>query len=131
MKTTVFLLIWIIPIALNVFADSDGRKPNYLQMLVLRGIAAFLHWCLFVNSPDQMVLLFWLFVFEVTSYWLVFEAWLNIVRRKPILYYDTTENDSGWIDRVFAWAGYRWHKAAKVTTLVVMVYSIIRVYDLA
>lgn len=131
MKTTFFLLVWLIPIWVNVEWDKDGRKPVYAQMFILRGMAAFSHWLLFVRSPDQMPLLAWLLVFEVTSFWLVFEIWLNLRRGNALLYYDTVEKDSGYIDRFFAWAGQGWHFVAKVSALALMIYCIIRVYALA
>jgi len=47
MILTLKLLLWLIPIALNVWIDRNGRKPNYLLMFILRGFAAILHGILF------------------------------------------------------------------------------------
>jgi hypothetical protein len=121
-----FLLLWLIPIAANVLADRNGRKPNYLVMFILRGMAAILHGVLF--EPDNFGEYFPVLVFQVTSFWLIFEATLNYLREKPLLYYDTVEKDSGYIDRFFAWAGNPAHTIAKVCTLILCILSIIVIY---
>jgi hypothetical protein len=69
-----------------------------------------------------------LFLFQVTSFWLIFEIALNIVRGREVFYYDRKEKDSGWIDRFFAWAGPVWHFIAKLITFALMVWSIILIY---
>jgi hypothetical protein len=120
------LLLWLIPIGLNVYADKDGRKPNYLMMFVLRGAAAIIHGVLF--NPQNMTDYWPLFLFQVTSFWLIFEIALNIVRGREVFYYDRKEKDSGWIDRLFAWAGPVWHFIAKLITFALMVWSIILIY---
>jgi hypothetical protein len=123
---TLYLLLWLVPIAANVWADSSGRKPNYLVMFVIRGMAAILHGVLFL--PENFGEYFPILVFQVTSFWLIFEAWLNIVRGKELLYYDTFEMDSGHIDRFFTWAGKPAHTIAKAFTLILCIISIIVIY---
>ncbi len=127
---TLYLLIWFLVPEANAYIDRKGRKPIYIQTFIFRGIAAFFHWCIFIRTPDQWPLLVWLIVFQLTAFWIWFEIRLNLYRGKPILYYDTTENDSGWIDRFFAKLGLKWHLAAKVTALVTMIISIVRIYQL-
>lgn len=124
---TFFLLLWLLPIAANVWADAKGRKPNYLMMFVIRGMAAILHGILF--DPQNLKDYFPVFVFQVTSFWLLFEIGLNIVRKKPILYYDTTEHDSGWIDKFFSFTGREFHFFCKVIALLLIVFSIIVIYS--
>ena len=123
---TVFLLVWLLPIGANVWADRTGRKPNYLMMFILRGMAAILHGVMF--QPENWGEYFPVFVFQVTSFWLFFEAALNIVRKKPLLYYDMKEGDSGWIDRFFKWTGKPAHTVAKIAALILMILSIIVIY---
>lgn len=120
------LLLWLIPIGLNVYADKDGRKPNYLMMFVLRGMAAILHGVLF--NPQNMGDYWPVLLFQVTSFWLIFEIALNIVRGREVFYYDTKEKDSGWLDRLFAWAGPFWHFFAKLVTFALLIWSIILIY---
>lgn len=120
------LFLWLIPIGLNVYADKDGRKPNYLLMFVLRGAAAILHGVLF--NPQDVTDYWPVFLFQVTSFWLLFEIILNIVRGREVFYYDRKEKDSGWIDRFFAWAGPFWHFFAKIVAAALMVWSIIMIY---
>ena len=121
------LLLWLIPIGLNVYADKDGRKPNYLLMFVLRGIAAILHGVLF--NPQDMADYWPVFLFQVTSFWILFEIALNLVRGREVFYYDRKEKDSGWIDKLFAWAGPFWHIIAKIVATILMVWSIILIYQ--
>lgn len=120
------LLLWLIPIGLNVYADKDGRKPNYLLMFVLRGIAAILHGVLF--NPQNMGDYWPVLLFQVTSFWLIFEIALNIVRGREIFYYDMKEKDSGWLDRFFALTGPFWHFFAKLVTFALLIWSIILIY---
>jgi hypothetical protein len=117
------LLLWLVPIAINIYADKDGDKPNYLQVFILRGFCAILHGALF--NPQGWVDYEPILIFQVTSYWLLFEIGLNAVRGRALLYYDTVEKDSGWIDRFFALAGREWHLAAKISAFILMVWSII------
>lgn len=126
------LLIWLVAIAANVYMDRKGRKPNYLQMFIIRGIAAFLHWCMFVSDPSQVPLLINLIIFQVTSFYIFFELGLNIVRGRPWLHYDYVEGDSGWIDRF--WKNvYRkkkthiYHHVFKLCVLILMCIAIYRV----
>lgn len=120
------LLLWLIPIGINVYADKDGRKPNYLLMFILRGMAAILHGVLF--NPQNMGDYWPVLLFQVTSFWLIFEIALNLVRGRAVFYYDTKEKDSGWLDRFFAWAGSFWHFFAKLVTFAILIWSIILVY---
>lgn len=121
------LILWLIPIGLNVYADKDGRKPNYLLMFVLRGIAAILHGVLF--NPQDMTDYWLVLLFQVTSFWIFFEIALNLVRGRELFYYDTKEKDSGWIDKFFAWTGPFWHFFAKIVAIALMVWSIILIYQ--
>ena len=119
----ILLLLWLLPIAFNVYLDRNGRKPNYLEMFMARGAIAIFHAALF--NPQSWADYWPILLFQLTSFWLLFELALNIIRKKPLLYYDTLEHDSGYIDRFFAWAGYKAHAIAKAVATVVCVISIL------
>ncbi len=133
--TTFFLLVWLAVPYVNARFDVDGHKPNYLQVFIARGMAALVHWCLFVKSPDQWPILFWLVVFQLCSFWLTFEILLNVWRGRALLHYDFVELDSGYIDRFFAklyrkTKTHAFHWLAKLIALASMVFSIVRIYAL-
>ena len=135
------LLIWLVPILFNVWVDRHGKKPDYLVVNILRGIAliAYLSLVWDMQGGYSMIEDFknnWsLFVFCLTSYWLVFEAALNIVRGrlkklgfwKGLLYYDTVEKDSGWIDSFFA-RYQKLHTPVKILALALMLMAITDIY---
>lgn len=125
---TLFLSLWAIVPAANVYADRNGRKPNYIIMFILRGAAAILHAILFnpQNTIDWLPIL----IFQVTSFWILFELGLNMVRGNPLLYYDNFEGDSGILDRFFKWAGPTAHFVAKLAALILCVLSGIVIYHL-
>jgi hypothetical protein len=134
MILTLKLLLWLVPIALNVWADAKGRKPNYGMMFALRGFIA-VTYQFFIVPPDMMpwtlsgwqLVMVWLpiMLFQTTSFWIIFELSLNIIQKRDnLLYYDIKEKDSGYIDRFFAWAGPTWHAVAKGLAFIVMVLSI-------
>jgi hypothetical protein len=132
------LLSWLWPIAGNVYLDRNGAKRNYLQVNLIRGMFAIAHGILvlpkdynYSSASSLDLLLIWLplLVFEFTSYWIFFELGLNIVRHRKLLYYDNKEGDSGYIDRFFKWAGPTWHAVAKILCFVLMVLSIIVIYE--
>lgn len=140
---TIGLLLWMFPVFFNIYKDRNGHKPNYLKVNTLRAMAAVIHgllfaprnWYEFVNEYHWSLGVA-VFLFQVTSYWLVFEVGLNIVRKriqqlgfwKGILYYDQQEGDSGLIDRFFKWTGATYYALAKVLALIVCVLSIIAIY---
>ena len=139
---TFILLLWLIPIAVNVYVDRNGRKPNYGMMFVLRGMAAVVHGVIFdifcnyfpdnlhLYSYWQLFLIFLpLLLFYTTSFWIIFELALNKVCGRELLYYDRKERDSGWIDQVFDVLGNGPHFVAKLLALGVLILSIITIYN--
>lgn len=141
---TFILLLWLIPIAANVYMDRNGRKPEYIQMFILRGMAAIIHAILLDVVcdvfPDNLwtysvwgLILIWLpvLIFQTTSFWILFEIALNIVRKREVFYFDRKEHDSGWIDRIFDALGSGIHLLAKIIALVICILSIITIYNLA
>lgn len=138
---TFILFLWLIPIAVNVYADRNGRKPNYGMMFVLRGMAALSHAVIFdivcnyfpdnlhLYSHWQLFLIFLpLLLFYTTSFWIIFELALNMVRGRELLYFDRKERDSGWIDKIFDALGNGAHLVAKILALVLCVLSIMVIY---
>jgi len=123
---TLFLLLWLIPIAVNVYIDRNGHKPNYIIVFIVRGMVAILHAALF--NPHNVYDWLPILIFQVTSFWIFFELALNFVRNNPLMYYDNSEGDSGFIDRFFKVVGMEAHFIAKVLCFVVMVFSIIVLY---
>jgi len=136
---TIKLLIWLIPIGLNIWVDAKGRKPNYSMMFSIRGAIAIAYQFLLIpkglmpwtlTSWQLLSVIFPVLVFQVTSFWIIFELSLNIIqKRSSLLYYDHKEKDSGWIDKFFAWAGTMWHTMAKIASLILMILSIIVIYQ--
>jgi hypothetical protein len=130
------LLVWLLPIGANIIADAKGRKPNYVMMFFLRAFAFIVYGGLW-KLPTYGWILKWLpiAVFQLTSYWLLFELGLNIaynIREKEhrsLLYYDRKEGDSGWIDKFFARFP-QLHTPAKIASGVLMVASIILIYKI-
>ena len=135
------LLLWLIPIGVNVYMDRNGRKPDYLKMFVLRGIAAIVHGVLFDivvgYLPDNLhtysvwgLFVLWLplLTFQVTSFWIIFELALNRVRGREWLYFDRKERDSGWVDQIFDALGNGAHLAAKIAALILLILSTISLY---
>lgn len=128
------LLIWLIPVGLNIWADADGRKPNYIAMFFLRGFAFIAYGLLWPLPIYNWFFVWWpIALYQLTSYWLIFELGLNIaynIREKEnrsLLYFDQRERDSGWIDKFF----YKYpklHTPAKLLTAALMAMSIVLIY---
>lgn len=137
------LLLWLIPIAINVYVDRKGRVPFYLLVNIARGIAAILHGTLMLTGVDYTpwtmawweLILLWLpiFTFQMTSFWLLFDLGINIVQKKSsLLYRDTKEGNSGWIERFFKdkpdWTYYT-AKAAALVLLIISSYVLVHNYQ--
>lgn len=134
------LLLWLIPIAINVYLDRKGRVPFYLLVNIARGAAAILHGILMLTGVDytpwtmtgwELVQL-WapIFLFQVTSYWILFDLGINIVQHKPsLLYADRKEHNSGWVEKLFAKLPVGFYYIAKLAALVVLILSIIVLYN--
>jgi hypothetical protein len=141
---TFILLLWLLVPAVNIYIDRNGKKPHYLFVFGVRGFVALGHAILLDlvcnYFPDQVqwdwseswtMLRMWLpiLLFQVTSFWILFELGLNIVRGRELLYFDRYERDSGWIDKLFDKLGTGAHLAAKILALFVMVRSIVSLYN--
>lgn len=147
MTKFILILIWL-PFVILGFNYIDwritrfGGKPNYLLYFIWRGGAAILHGILcliFLEDKyvDYGTLSWWrlLFVwapyviFQVNSFWIVYELVRNIWTKAPyLLYYDTVEKDSGVVDRFFAWTGPTVHAYCKLLSLILVIISIIVIW---
>lgn len=127
------ILTWIIVPIINAWLDRKRPKRNYIVVNILRFIALIIHGA-FVMQMEGGYLVFdynalrnWCIVgFYFTSYWLVFEAALNFLWKEPLLYYDTQEGDSGYVDGFFKKYP-KLHIPAKVLALVLAIifYAVI------
>ena len=126
---TILLIIWLLFIVAEAYRnyriiEIGNSRPDYLQSFVLRGMAAIGHGVLF--DPANMGEYLPVFIFQVSSFWVLFPVVLNYMRQKPLLYYNTT---SGWIARVFAWIGSDgFYFFCKILSLVVSVFAAIVLY---
>lgn len=143
---TIFLLIlwfvmWLIPIGVNIYIDKDGKKPNYFLVFIFRAVAAIAHGIVYdlffdyfptewssYNYIETFLIYAPILFFQVTSFWILFELGLNIVRGRELLYFDRKENDSGWIDQIFDVLGNGAHLIAKIFALIICILSIMSLY---
>lgn len=127
------LLLWLIVPIGNVWMDRKRpARDNYIQVNLVRGALAIIHgaWVMpsgidfgAVSGWGLLMYALPLWAYQIASYWVVFEAGLNLVWKEALLYYDTDEGNSGWVDRFFKWAGKWAHAAAKLLALAGAVYS--------
>lgn len=139
---TALLLTWLLFILGHNYVDyritRNGGKPNYLIYFLARAMASII-WASFLVQPvpygpfwqeSWRLLVEWLpyLLFTTTSFWIVYEIVRNIWTKKPLLYFDYKERDSGWIDRLFSSLGIGYHLTAKLLALAVCVLSVIVIY---
>ena len=123
------LLAWVAYILLDAGAnfltiEINKDRPNYLIMAVIRGIA-FVLYGVYLWDFQADWWYFNIFIFCTTSFWLLFDIFLNRLRRKSIFHIG---KNSGWIDRF----GTRYpaiYWACKVIALVALVWSVANIYQ--
>jgi hypothetical protein len=131
------IITWLLVPLFNAWMDRKGAKRNYLFVNTLRGIAMIMHAVIFFHPEGGYNFFgdlwqgFPYLIFYFGSYWIVFELALNILTGRTkrygwegLLYYDQKEGDSGWIDRLFKWAGEEAHFWAKVIVSFATVVSV-------
>lgn len=98
------MIVWFIFITLEAYRnwhviEVQKSRPDYLQSFVIRGMAAVLHGIFMgVTEPSNW---YPVLIFQVTSFWILFDPLLNIMRNKPLLYLgDPKKGSSGWLDRL-------------------------------
>lgn len=122
------LVLWLIPIGINVWFARKRQKPEYLVQFILRVMASIIHGSLFVSGTADWPVYLVVVIFQVTSFWILFEVVLNFIWGEHPLYFDHKEKDSGYIDRFFAWmgeTGWVLHFIAKAFALILCVLSVI------
>ena len=140
----IFWLIVFIP-AFNYYdyrVTRNGGKPEYKLYFIIRGFAAIIHGGLMLianqdSKTDYSTLSAWqltvvwapYLLFQVTSFWVIYELIRNEWTSRQWDYYDHKEKDSGYIDRFFAWAGRPFHLFAKLCAVAVCILSIIVIYQ--
>lgn len=135
--TTFYLLIWVAFCFVCAVRDKNGRKPNYGGEIMMRCVVGFLFLCLFVKRPEQWPLMIAVLLFIPTTFWNLFELFLNMLRGKwkDLLYYDHQEGDSGFIDNYFRKkylkrGDHKAHTIWKMVSYAVMIGSVILIYIL-
>jgi hypothetical protein len=98
------MIIWLIIILLEAYRnwhiiEVQKSRPNYLQSFILRGIVAIFHGIYMgVTEPANW---YPVLIFQVSSFWILFDVTLNILRGKSIFYLgDPKKGSSGWLDRL-------------------------------
>lgn len=130
--TTLLLVLWLVVIAVNVYLDRKGAKRIYLQVNIIRAMAAIVHASLFGIAPTEVWLLISIVGYQISAYFIFFPLWLNIVTGKTpyLTYIDRIEGDSGWVDRYFAKRKPVVLVYWKLAALVGMVVALILIYAL-
>jgi hypothetical protein len=114
-----FLFI-AVEIARNYYViEVRKSKPVYLQSFIFRGWMAIIHGIMLNVDPVS----WWpVLAFQMTSFWLVFDLVLNVLRGKPWYYRGET---SGWLDRVPSTIIYWLMKAAAFTYMTGYIINLI------
>jgi hypothetical protein len=115
------MILWIIFIAIEVarnyyLIEVKKSRPIYIQSFLIRGIAAILHGVYFdVQSMTEYVPIF---IFQILSFWWLFDISLNLVRGLSIIY---KGDNSGWLDSIPT--RYYWALKISVTVFGIWLYS--------
>lgn len=123
------LLIWVAFIWLDVWnnyyiIEVNDRRPNYLLMNIVRGVAFILYGA-FVWDTQADIRTFYIFLYCTTSFWVLFDLGINIARKKHPLYIGM---HSGWIDR-FGFQHQAIYYLGKVCALSALIFSIAKLYQ--
>lgn len=130
------MIQWLLFILSFNFVDwkvtHKGRKPNYKIYNSVKFIVGLGIWALYGNFENWKTILFsgivWA-IFEVTSFWLIYPEVRNIWAKKPFLYFDTVEKDSGKVDLFFS-SHQELHTVCKLIALFMALLSGILIYHL-
>lgn len=110
-----FIFILIEAIRNYYIIEISKSTPDYLQSFILRGMASILHG-IFCNVQD-LEQYFYLVVFQTSSFWLLFDLTLNLLRKKDIFYL----GENSLIDKLFKRMGKVVLIFAKVTALIICI----------
>lgn len=101
--------LWLAYIIAEIFIhyyiiEIKKKRPFYLHFFLQRGIMAILHgvlylWLCFERYGIETVMKDYLplFLFQVTSFWLLFDLGLNLIRGKE---WRHKGKNSGWLDKI-------------------------------
>lgn len=115
---------------LDYFVTRKGGKPNYTIYNIIKtvvGLACFVFMGEFSSWTSFFVSGFTVAIFELSSFWLIYEIIRNIWTKQPLLYFDQSERDSGGVDRFFA-DNPDLHTPAKIAALVLCIFTAIIIY---
>ena len=118
------LILWVAYIAGDVYynyytIEKKGQRPNYLLMNIVRGMAFILYGA-FIWDTQYEWRTFFIFLYCVTSFWLLFDLSLNIARKKHPFYIG---KESGWIDQ-YGFKNPGMYYVGKVVALVLLIWSL-------
>ena len=113
------MIFWLLFIALEIgrnwyMIEKLNSKPVYFQSFILRGWAHLLI-CIFVYDTQDVHDWIPVLLSHVTSFWIIFDPVLNIIRGKKWYYRGAT---SGWLDRIPSKVVYWLMKVAALTYLI-------------
>lgn len=96
--TSIQMIVWVVFILIaSVYnahlISEEGKRPNYLIHNMVKGFVAFFMLLWMRVEPDNTLVPF---VWLLTSYYAIFNPFLNFQRGLPFFYVGM---NSGWIDR--------------------------------
>jgi hypothetical protein len=99
------MIYWLLFIILEirrhyVIVEIDKERPNYLASFGMRAFFGFVGVCIMYPYVDPVMEIYkaWVYVlFQLTSFWILFDLGLNLYRQKP--WYHKGKN-SGWLDKL-------------------------------
>lgn len=126
---TLYLLIWVALIWIDVWnnyeiIEVNDSRPNYLLMNIVRGMF-FIVYGAFVWNAQADIRTFYIFLYCTTSFWVLFDLSLNVIRGKHPLYIG---QNSGWIDQ-FGFKYPALYYIGKIVALAALVFSIAKIYQ--
>jgi len=135
------MIYWLLFIPTFNLVDwkitHKGGKPNYKRYNLTKTAFAIGCACFMMDFTNWSTILFSgivVAIFELTSFWIIYELIRNLWSRRPLtwrelLYFDQVEHDSGGIDLFFSKHSWNFHAYCKLAALVLCVLSIIVIYQ--
>ena len=123
------MIYWLIFIALEIarhyrIIEVKKERPSYISSFFFRAFFAIVCLALTYDTFDPFVNFFEFtpyMIFQLTSFWILFDLGLNLVRRKPILY---NGENSGWLDDVDEVFSIQAYYLLKLVAIITMFYTI-------
>lgn len=128
MNTFFIVVTWFIVIALKAYMDFhqiEIQKKNIkhgFEILLVAMVAFFHQWIAGVNKIEEWQFAGTILIFQASSYFLFFDASLNLMRGREIFYY----GKEAWTDRLFQKLGMGAYVMSKIFALVLMVTAVIQ-----